>query len=279
MSAEKEADPSAQWETVTPEAAAELLATSPGNRGIRLGRVKRWAADATAGRFWQNGETIKIDEQGRLRDGHHRLLAVVESGVSVRMLVVRGVSEEAMRTVDGGSARTPGDRLRMDGERNVHALASALVWQARYENRADRLPSRGNVAFYGDDVFAALAAHPGMRDAVSLATGYTLLRMILTPSLLGFCIYHTRGSEMFWRALESGEQLTAGSPVLLLRERLLENRRSKTRLIDEEMLALVIKAHNAWKRGKSMVYLRWRKEGEFAEPFPSWLSVEKGKAP
>lgn len=44
------------------------------------------------GRWVLNGETICFDSNGVLRDGHHRLLAIIESGVTIEVLVVRGVA-------------------------------------------------------------------------------------------------------------------------------------------------------------------------------------------
>ncbi len=265
-------DPVAGWETITPEMARSYLASSPGNRTLRKGAIQRWAADAKAGRFMMNGETIKFDRHGKLRDGHHRMHAIIEAGVAVRVLVVRGIHEDAMPTVDGGNVRRNGDRLQMAGETNTSALSAALNWQRRYEDCGETFPSRGSAALQGDDVFVALEAHPSMRDAATLQNRMRFLRRLLSPGMLVFCLYHTPNSLEFWRQLEEGNGLLAGSPVLLLRNRLLEEKAKKTRLLDYEVLALVIKAHNAWRRGQSLVTLRWRAGGDKPEAFPRWLS-------
>lgn len=38
------------------------------------------------------GGVIEITATGELKDGHHRLLAVIEAGVTLPMIVVRGVT-------------------------------------------------------------------------------------------------------------------------------------------------------------------------------------------
>jgi hypothetical protein len=270
----KNQDPIVTWETITPELAARLLETSPGNRALRAPSVARWANKMSSGEFEANGETIKIDATGRLRDGHHRLSACVKSGSSIRSLVVRGLDPSVFATVDAGHARYAGDRLAMASEKNANVLAAALIWQRRYEAAAEKMPSRGSCALRDDDVFVALNKHPEMRTMATLAHQFPLLRKLLTPSMLVFSLYNAPNSGEFWHTLENGLGTDAGSVVLLLRNRLLREAMTKAKLPEDENLALVIKAHNSWKTGARTKSLRWRtaesKSG--VEMFPRWLS-------
>jgi hypothetical protein len=93
----------------------------------------------------------------------------------------------------------------------------------------------------------------------------------MPPGMLVFCLYHTPDSAEFWAQLEDGMRMTPGSPVLILRNRLIEDRTQKSRLREDERLALVIKAHNAWITGKTPRHLRWRTAGDKAEQFPRWV--------
>ena len=72
-------------EKITPEIAKIYYSRSTGNRVINRQAVK-------TGRWVLNGETICFDSNGVLRDGHHRLLTIIESGVTIEVLVVRGVA-------------------------------------------------------------------------------------------------------------------------------------------------------------------------------------------
>lgn len=255
---------------VTPTLAAELLASSTGNRHLRKHRIAHYAEEMRTGSFSLNGETVKIDTDGHLGDGHHRMHGVIKAGVSVPMLFVYNVPKQALETVDAGSPRNPGDRLSMIGEENYNTLSAALRWQIRYEAR--QLHSLRGLKLFGADVIRALEAHPKMRNAVKIARRYKTVCSLTTQAMLAFCIHNTSDSEDFWEALENGVGLHAQSPVLLLRNRLIANKGSKARLPEIEVLALIIKAYNAWKTHEPIRTLRWRNAGEAAEAFPTWAS-------
>jgi hypothetical protein len=263
-------DPTPAWEVVNREVAQAWLATSPGNRNLRWRSVARWTEDMKAGRWHQNGETIKFDKMGRLRDGHHRLTCIAQADVQLRMLVVRGVSDDAVETVDDGGKRTPNDKLTFLGEKNANAMAAALSWQSRYEKADKTLPGKGTAAMLGADVRDALLKHPLMREAASKQGRYEFARRLLSPGLMAFCIYNSPGGEGFWECLDSGERLSPGSPILLLRNRLIEDAASKQKLPLEEKLAITIKAYCAWAAGRPLLALRWRTKGDKAEDFPRW---------
>lgn len=96
---------------ITPEFAKSLLETSPGNRSLRKHRVEALKDAMLRGEFYENGDTICLYEDGSLQDGHHRLTACVESGVSFYALVVFGISKSAALTKDLGAPRTNKDNL------------------------------------------------------------------------------------------------------------------------------------------------------------------------
>lgn len=91
---------------VTPRTAAEWLTLNRRNRRARTLLVSKYAADMAAGQWRMAGEPIKFDTSGNLLDGQHRLSAVMLSGATVTMLVVRGLPPESQAVMDSGSART-----------------------------------------------------------------------------------------------------------------------------------------------------------------------------
>lgn len=97
---------------VSPELAKEWLSRSAGNpRYGQEGKVNRsvvtkYASDMKKGRWQLTHQGIAFNEDGALVDGHHRLRAVIESGVPVMMYVTYGVSDEAS-LLDVGYSRTP----------------------------------------------------------------------------------------------------------------------------------------------------------------------------
>jgi hypothetical protein len=76
-------------EWVTPDHARLMLSNMIANRKVSRSAVDRYARDMRAGR-WHAASALALDSEGRLVDGQHRLLAVIEAGVPVQMQVTRG---------------------------------------------------------------------------------------------------------------------------------------------------------------------------------------------
>jgi hypothetical protein len=102
---------------VTPQMAAEMLASSAGNRNIRAGNVKLFAAAMLRGEWQTSHQGIAFDRAGTLVDGHHRLHAIVQAGIAVRMSVTTGLPTNVYEVIDCGATRSYADRMRMD--RNI----------------------------------------------------------------------------------------------------------------------------------------------------------------
>lgn len=103
-------------EEITPEIAASYLATSPGNRAIKNTVVERYAAMMKIGHWELTPEPISFDDHGQLRNGHHRLTAVIKSGKAVKFRVVRGIKSEVFKYVDTGTPRSVQDASRFSGD-------------------------------------------------------------------------------------------------------------------------------------------------------------------
>lgn len=118
-----------QVELITPETAKQILdRTKIKNRSLNWNTVRHYAEQMRAGKWHLNGETIKIDINGNAFDGNHRLNAVILSGVSVEMLVVRDVEDlDSFKTVDIGRPRTSAQIFNMDGVKNYTVLTSAIT--------------------------------------------------------------------------------------------------------------------------------------------------------
>ena len=93
-------------EKITPKIAEEYLTANKQNyRKMSRSQVKKYADDMRSGRWELNGETIVFDENGTLKDGQHRLAAVLMAGMPVEMIVIRGVKED-ITAYDLGGNRT-----------------------------------------------------------------------------------------------------------------------------------------------------------------------------
>lgn len=103
---------------MTPDMARDILKNNTNNRNVKRDRVYLYASEMEKGRWQLNGESIVIDENGNLKDGQHRLMAVVKSQCTVPMVLVTGVDADCS-IYDRGSSRSVRDimQINMVGEK------------------------------------------------------------------------------------------------------------------------------------------------------------------
>lgn len=103
-------------ETITPMLAEEYLKHNSCNRQLRKSMVHFYASQMKKGQWVLNGETITFDEKGTLVNGQHRLSAIIQSGCSIEMLVVRNVpTKGSFETSDSGFSRKVTDSFYVKG--------------------------------------------------------------------------------------------------------------------------------------------------------------------
>lgn len=116
----------ASFEKLGPPEAEALLRVPSRNRPVNDNRVAAFARMMRAGAWFGTNQGIAIGPQGQVFDGQHRLLAVIESGCTVTMLVVRNVAPEARAAIDAGGPRTTADRVAMFSDLPHPKLATSL---------------------------------------------------------------------------------------------------------------------------------------------------------
>ena len=102
--------------------------------------------------------------------------------------------------------------------------------------------------------------HSGIQGGIGLWSIITTLFLRLDP----------QQAEQFAEHVTSGAGLHRGHPLLMLRNPLLGSQRDQYSTLSgrEALVAIAIKAWNAWRQGKTLQTLSWRAEGRRAEPFP-----------
>lgn len=136
----------AEVETITPELAADLLSRNMQNRPISQQRVRKYMAAMLAGKWLCNGEAIKISIDGKLLDGQHRLTSIIQANRAIKMMVVRGLNNDVIPTLDTGKVRTAGDVLAITGGVNpteARVLAGAVRTLILYEKADNWLAGSG----------------------------------------------------------------------------------------------------------------------------------------
>lgn len=260
---------------ITPELAHEWLGFNTHNRNVRQRVVLAYAADMTAGNWRWNGESVKFSADGTLLDGQHRLKAVVEAGIAVPMLVIRGLKNDAQETVDGGAKRKFADVLKLRDEPSPIALASicrrVTVWDGGSRGGAE---VGGKYAPTNTQMLQALERYPWLRDLALPATNVAV-HCGLPASVIGFSWWlfsqldgGSDDAEFFFARLGDGQGLVKGDPIYELRKAADNSRSVKGERSERYLTAILIKAWNAYRDGAKVGLLRFRPGGAAPERFP-----------
>lgn len=122
-------EPGAVTITVTPKIAEYILDTmNTGNRPIKKGVVMKYSKIMEDGNWRFSPETISVSKSGKLLNGQHRLLAVVNSGMTAKFLFATGFDDDVFSVLDRGATRTRSDALGINKK-----LAEAGALLARLE--------------------------------------------------------------------------------------------------------------------------------------------------
>jgi hypothetical protein len=259
--------PEMSVETLTPQDAKALLDANDSNRTVRKRLVITYARDMAAGRWQFTGEAIKVAEDGVLLDGQHRLMAIVESGTPIPMLVIRGLSHAAQAAMDTGAKRTAGDALSLRGEKTSALLASVAKMILSDGSRLDVTPST-------IELIEVVEANDTLRWVLEHFPPFQL-KHLTSPTVVGYAYWRLHQIDPF-QAAEFFDRLTtlvglpAGSPILALHRRLTAHVRNKSsRQHRREALFYIFTAWNAWRRGedRALVKLAYA-GGQVAVPEP-----------
>lgn len=252
---------------ITPMQAEAWLKREVGhNRKPTKGRVRKLAGAIRRGEWMETGDSIKFDQDGNLVDGGHRLRAVIEAGIPIRSLVIRGVRGEAFTVFDTGKTRTPADTMGIAGYKNRVGVASAARGLAIIDETGRYDPGTRMTIEHLTTNAALLSyveKHPEIHRAVELAVVAKGNGLSGGPGLMGtfFALLlrvDAKAAEIFIDQLSTGLGLEADSPIYLYRRRLIsEQRMSASQSAREHLLALGIKAWNAWRNGEHMQVLTW----------------------
>lgn len=254
---------------VTPAQAREWLALNTNNRTIRRTVVERYKGDIERGEWQLNGEAIVLNG-GSLLDGQHRLLACVEAGKPFQSVVVTDAPETAMQTIDQGVSRSLPDVLKWRGYVNQNQVAAAIRTCWRWDNgmllRSTTPSISQSLAWLDENDSIISAARFGHRLT---AAPLRMRSAVAGPAYFKAISAGGDQAHEFFDRLIDGEHIAHGDPVYALRRALINNAiRVHGRMSPNVMLALVIKAWNAWVQQEPMEVIRWGRGSGGAEKFP-----------
>jgi hypothetical protein len=235
---------------VGPSLAAEWIDSMVRNRPLRDRRVDAWARDMKAiPTNWRlTGEAVQFDWDGHLFDGHHRLMAVVESETTQPFLVMCGLDPATQDVIDAGATRSAGDMFGLHGEHNVNVLASVVRIALTLAVNPN---AKTNLDLTHSEILAWVKANPSIRDAVSAITLYH--RRIKAPA--GATAYawwllaakDQEACEEFFASMAEQRLSGHGDGRLALLRRLEDIKDHRKRLPPIAYIAMIVRAWNAWR--------------------------------
>lgn len=255
---------SIKYEAITPAVAEALLARNTNNRRLSPITVGYYKSQMLQGKWRENGETLKIADDGQLLDGQHRLAAIKECGLTIKMAVARDVDPDTAVTIDTGRNRGPADHLAVWGiKTDVNILAAAAVIAKRFDKSGKYNRSHYKIPPW--EIIEFVEKHRGLQESlgrIPQSVGKICPRAICVAMHYIFSTYiDPTKAEIFFDRFNSGAQLKRGSPILALRNRLMEMKASRQSLSNSYNRVMVIyyfvQAFKAWmedREMKSMLY-------------------------
>lgn len=250
--------PSASVVAVTPDVAARWLGKNLRNRNVRASHVHNLARDMAAGRWQITGEAIKFATTGELIDGQHRLHAVIESGATVMLFVVRGLAPSAQDVMDTGSKRSSSDMLGLHGHKNSTTIAAAARLALHIGTSSDTRAVRST--FTHTEIAQWVENHPEVESAASAAMalkGYIEASpSVLTVAWMWLSKADPQACADFFNSIAQSQTQGLGDPRSALIKRLAHARRNSERLTATAQLSFIVRAWNAWRKGEQLTILR-----------------------
>ncbi len=205
---------------VTPELAAKWLLKNTSNRAVRKGRVKAFARDMKAGAWSFNPQPISFGTDDGILDGQHRLLAIIESGVSVQMAVWFDVPVASRSVMDLGTPRGLRDvaGISVLEAAVVMAMMRGMIKMPIIPTMAERAAFYRRFSTEIDSVFLIYrSSRHGLRQAAVYAAICRAMFHVPLEEL-----------ELFCKVLESGmpNGEDRDATVIRLRDRLTEPTRA-----------------------------------------------------
>jgi hypothetical protein len=202
------------------------------------------------------------------------LLAIIESGVTIDMLVVYGARHDCFHTIDTGKSRTPGNTMHIAGVKNAINVAGLLSFRWKYYKAKSR---NGSLNMWERPTHYELVSFAEGNQmltskAVSVAAKVRKSVRGINPSTIGgsYIIFVENYDEItvdsFFESLCSGENLAPNSPVLTFRNKMISGGSGPTDLKWQVKAAYLFMAFKKYAEKKPSTLLRWT-EGKDAFPF------------
>lgn len=258
--------------SLTPEMAQELLdsiekrgeSIKIKQRTVSNRTVQDYALQISTGQWALNGEPIIISDKGYLLDGQHRCRAVIEAGSAIDVMIVSGVDESTMATIDQNRVRSHSDVLTMSGF--SPKLSTILATATRMELtmlatgnlvKGSTRSAKHELKETPQDVLAYIEKNPKFVKACEWANDQrkTQFRLYSLPALAWLKYRMTEidskliDQDQWLDNFVSGANLNKSDHRLWIRSRITKEAISARKTDNLTRLCWMIKAFNAQRTG------------------------------
>lgn len=259
---------------VSPAKAAEWLMRNTHNRPIRRQHIATLLRAIEKNEWRLGNDAIAFDSNGVLLNGQHRLTAIVESGKTLPVMVVRGLDPKAQFAMDTGKKRAAHEQFSFLGIQGGGSKAALCRGLLNYDDK-DGLATGSNVYVTTEEIIDLCRGDELLDVAMTFSNG--LSRRIpggrTTAVALGYYLILNAWPEKvpaFHEQLADGVELTKNSPILRLRNLLLSGQMKQNTGVDRrKLLACFLKAFNLWIDGAEVEVLAWKSSDNWPAPFTS----------
>ena len=112
---------------ITPSVAKSLLEKNKKNRNASKAVINYYADQMARGQWMLTSQGISLDWDGNLLDGQHRLLAVIQSNVTIKSIITTGCDPETFIVLDSNKIRSKGDIFKIENIKNYNNLSSSIT--------------------------------------------------------------------------------------------------------------------------------------------------------
>lgn len=268
------ANPTSKLEVITPAKAKAFLENNKSNRPLNRKNLDFLKHEMMRGNFHTTGDSVKIAENGDLLDGQHRLEAIVATGISIEMFVVRGLDKKAFKYMDQGKNRTAGDILAIEKVDNANSLSSMsrfiMLFQAGKFAKSTGKDGVKSTKITNSDISAFVHRNKTALQESRLH-GYNKDNKLVPQGTLSalhfiFAKLHATQADEFCEKLVQGNDLSKTDVIYMLRTILLADLSSRRKMGPQEKVALICKAWNIFRTKKVVQMLKWDAKEEFPKP-------------
>ena len=269
-----------QKQLITPSIAAKYLEANISNRRVKMPVLIQYANDMLNGRWKEDtGETIKISKTGVVLDGQHRLMAILKSKCCIYLTVVTDLEDSVFDVLDTGSRRNSSDIFKVKGVKQENIIPSTIgIYNLLSSGRKFGAQKHYNATnamlleqYFEDEKFWQSVARQS-------SSWYKAFAKILPPSFIGgfyayFLDLNHDQANSFMSQLLTGTGVT-NNVVVLLRNKLMQDKMSTKKITTNLKFALIIKTWNYFIKNETPKILKY--DG-IQEEYPTAISSYTSK--